>query len=394
MSELRDVPRFKSQIQKAISEEGVQTLLDTYFESQSERIRETVRAAGIETFEDYVSRLTQFEKIGQYLQWQVEVKEAEVSNAHKERAAGVGLATGAAIGILTAALHVPGPHWPFVAIGALVAYLGTRSLGSSEANLSENELRNLRLSEWAQAIERYMQSALHDVQQAISQVLGEVHVQATEMLKSQVMRAALGDQTPESRLEELTRLEALRQGAEMIIEELGDPTLELPQTETPVNAVFALESGERSRAQLVIGQILSSSREMVAITDRSLGNATFPILLDVPDDAAIRILAWDQPTSASGEAFRISLSQLREKRGGTVHVVAPITTGGDSEPLPVDSWIFVPGWAYRFSVPILDAWHASTPFDLQSFEDDGTLYQMHFGRWFDDNVPGYQAIQV
>src|ERR1019366_2467865 len=138
--------------------------------------------------------------------------------------------------------------------------------------LSENELSNLRLSEWAQAIERYMQSALHDVQQAISQVLGEVHVQATEMLKSQVMRAALGDQTPESRLEELTRLEALRQGAEMIIEELGDPTLELPQTETPVNAVFALESGERSRAQLVIGQILSSSREMVAITDRSLGN--------------------------------------------------------------------------------------------------------------------------
>lgn len=392
MSELRDVPRFKSQIQKAISEEGVQTLLDTYFESQSERIRETVRAAGIETFEDYVSRLTQFEKIGQYLQWQVDVKEAEVSTAHKERAAGVAVVTGAALGAL--ALAIPGPQWPFVALGVLVSYLGARNMGGAETKLSETELRSLRASEWAEAIERYMESADQDVQQAITQVLGQVQIQATEILKSQVMRAALGDQTPENRLEELTRLEALRQGAEMIVEELGDPTLELPQTETPVNAVLALEPGERSRAQSVIGQILSTSREMIAITDRSLGNATFPILLDVPDDAAIRILAWEQPTSASGEAFRISLSQLREKRGGTVHVVAPITTGADSEPLPLDTWIFVPGWAYRFSVPILDAWNASTPFDLQPFEDDGTLYQTHFGRWFDDNVPGYQAIQV
>jgi hypothetical protein len=392
MSELRDVSRFKSQIQKSISEEGVQALLDTYFESQSERIRETVRAAGIETFEDYVSRLTQFEKIGQYLQWQVDVKEAELSTVHKERAAGVAVVTGASLGAL--ALAIPGPQWPFVALGVLVSYLGARNMGGAETKLSETELRSLRASEWAEAIERYMESADQDVQQAITQVLGQVQVQAIEILKSQVMRAALGDQTPESRFEELTRLEALRQGAEMIVEELGDPTLELPQTETPISAVLALEPGERSRAQSVIGQILRTSREMIAITDRSLGNATFPILLDVPDDAAIRILAWEQPTSASGEAFRISLSQLREKRGGTVHVVAPITTGHNSEPLPLDSWIFVPGWAYRFSVPILDAWNASTPFDLQPFEDDGTLYQMHFGRWFDDNVPGYQAIQV
>lgn len=392
VDDLCNVARIRSQIEKSISEDNIREILDRYFESQAERVSETVREAGIDVFEEYVSRLTQFERLGHAEQWQIAILSTEDEAAGKEKAAGVAVITGAALGAL--ALAIPGPQWPFVAVGVLVSYLAARNMTKAESTMSENDLRLVREGEWAEAIARYMVGAGDDVREAIQQVLRQVHAQATEILGKQIMVAALGSQTPESRLEELARLEALRQGAELIIEELGDPTLELPHSDVLQTTPLALESGNRSQSQSLLRRILSSSREMVAIADGSLSSACFPILLEVPDEAAIRLLAWEQPTSAAGEAFRIGLSELRTKRSGTVHVVAPLATNKEVEALPQGTWVFVPGWAYRLNAPIMDAWNASTPIEIHPYEDDGALYQQHFARWFDDNVQGYQGLQV
>ena len=392
ITDLSNATRISAQIEKSISERNVREILDKYFELQAERISETVRAAGIDTFEDYVSRLTQFERLRQVEQWQIAIRLTEDKSAGKVHAAGIAVMTGAALGAV--ALAIPGPHWPFVAVGMLASYLTARSLAKAKSTMSENDLRTVREGEWAEAIDHYMLSAGDDVRQAIEQVLRQVLVQATDILGKQIMVAALGSQTPESRLAELARLEALRQGAELVIEELGDTALKLPHSNVPQTTPLALERGNRSQAQSVLRQILSSSREMIAIADGSLSSACFPLLLEVPDDAAIRLLAWEQPTSAAGEAFRISLAELRSKRSGTVHVVAPVATRKETEALPQGTWVFVPGWAYRLNAPLIEAWNASTPIEVQPYEDDGALYQQHFARWFDDNVAGFQGIQV
>jgi len=386
LSDLRSADRVRAQIEKSISEDNIRKILDQYFESQRERILETVRAAGIDSSEDYVSQLTPFERLGY-------TEHSSISNPSvEEKAAGVAFLTGTALATL--ALAIPGPQWPFVAVGVLVSYFATWNTIKAESTMSESDLRAIREGEWAEAIDTYMVEARDDVRQAIEQVLSQVKAQATDLLGKQIMATALGSQTPESHIQQLARLEALRQGAELITEELGEPTLELPPLEVRQTTPQALESGNRSQSQSLLRRILSSSREMVAIADGTLSSVCFPLLLEVPDDAAIRLLAWEQPTSAAGEAFRIRLSELRAKRSGTVHVVAPVVTNSEAEPLPTGTWVFVPGWAYRFNAPLIEVWNANSPIEIQPYEDDGALYQEHFARWFDDNVPGYQGLQV
>lgn len=392
VSELRSSEQFKATIEQSVSKERIREVLDEFFIANQDQIVQAVRAAGIDMFEDFVGRLTEFERLGQVSKWDFDVQMKEPSLESKDKAAGVAVFTGAALGAV--ALMIPGPQWPFVAVGVLVSYLAARSLGHGDAALSDSDLRSARQDEWAHAINRYLESAGDDVRGAIRNVLGQVSEEATEILRLQIRSIALGSKTPESRMAELSKLEAHRQGAEMLIEHLGDTSLELAASSKVTSRALSLERGDRSEAQSSLRKILSSSREMLAITDGGLASPVFPVLLDVPDDAAIRILAWQQPSSTAGEAFRIGLAELRSKRNGAVHVVAPVQVANDAESLPSETWLFVPGWAYRLNASLLEAWNASVPVRIEPFEDDGALYQQHFGRWFDDNMAGYQGLQV
>lgn len=392
MSELRSPERFKRVIEQSVSKERIREVLDEFFVANHDQIVQAVRAAGVDMFEDFVGRLTEFERLGQVSQWDFDVQMSEPSPESKDRAAGVAVFTGAALGAV--ALAIPGPQWPFVAVGVLVSYLAARNLTKGDDALSDNDLRSVRKDEWALAINRYLESAGDDVRNAIRTVLGQVQVEATDILRRQIISVALGSKSPENRMAELSKLEALRQGAEMLIEQLGDAGLELPAASAVNSGPLSLEQGNRSEAQSSLKRILGSSREMLAVTDGGLGSPVFPVFLDVPDEAAVRILAWQQPTSTAGEAFRIGLAELRSKRSGAVHVVAPVQVANDVEPLPSETWLFVPGWAYRLNVSLLEAWNATDSVRIEPFEDDGSLYQQHFGRWFDDNVAGYQGLQV
>lgn len=391
-AELRDPERFKRRIKDSVSKENVRRILDAFFIAQRGRIAEAVRAAGVDTFEDFVGRLTEFERLGQTDRWSLNVQVAESSARGNDTPAVVAMFTGVALG--TVALAIPGPQWPFVAVGALVSYLAARSLRNPDSTLSASELRSVRGDEWASAIDTYMEEASKDVGRAIRGVLDQVEAEAIELLERQIVAIALGGKTPTARLAELRRLESLRQCAELIVEELGNPVLELPASRVLTAGLVSVDEGNRLEAQSSIRRILSSSREMLAITDGELDPSAFPLLLEVPEDVAIRILAWTRPTSTAGEAFRIRLAELRSKRTGGVHVVAPVETGSGAEPLPSATWLFVPGWAYKLNLPLVSAWDASLPSVIEAFEDDGSLYQRHFGRWFDDNVPGYQGLQV
>lgn len=392
MSDLRSPERFKRAIEQSVSKKRIREVLDEFFVANHDQIAQAVRAAGVDMFEDFVGRLTEFERLGQVSQWDFDVQMSEPSPELKDEAAGVAVFTIGGLGAL--ALLMPGPQWPFVALGGFLAYIAARHFMKSDDALSDDELRSVRADEWAQAINKYLDEAGADVRRAIGIVLGQVQVQATEILRCQIMSVALGSKSPESRLAELRKLEALRQGAEMLIEQLGDAGLELPAASAVNSGQLSLAQGNRSEAQSSLKRILGSSREMLAITDGGLGSQIFPVLLDVPEEAAVRILAWQQPTSTAGEAFRIGLAELRSKRSGAVHVVAPVQVANDVEPLPSETWLFVPGWAYRLNVSLLEAWNATDSVRIEPFEDDGSLYQQHFGRWFDDNVAGYQGLQV
>jgi GTPase SAR1 family protein len=392
---LRNPELFKRSMQKCVNGERIKELLDKFFEENLNQIAEAVRAAGVDLFEDYKTRITEFERLGQS-HWDIRVDvNAEALEPNLQvngKAASVAVFTGSALGAV--ALAIPGPQWPFVAVGVVVSYLASKSLLKNRDGLSDSDLHTIRQNEWAKAINEFLDHIGTEIKCSIDKVLDNILIEANDVLRQQIFVTVLGSKSVEERTSELSKLEALRQGAEMLIEQLGISGLALPSRSVVTSGVHSIEQGNKSEAQLLIKKIISSSREMLAITDGDFGFNSFPLFWDAKDEVAIRILAWQQPTSSLGEAFRISLAEFRAKRSGTVHVVAPVPVTHNVDQLPMETWLFVSGWAYKINVSLLDAWTAKQDFQIESIEDDGSIYMKQFGRWFDDNVPGYQGIQV
>jgi hypothetical protein len=180
----------------------------------------------------------------------------------------------------------------------------------------------------------------------------------------------------------------------MVIEQLGSPALGLPPSEDMLTRPATIPAGERERAQELILRVFGTAREVLAITDGAFTAHSMQLLLEAPKNATIRILAWEQPLSDASRVFRTELEALRQKRTGSVSVAAPLETGPSSATLPSGCWVFVPGHAFHFSLPLMDAWMATAPVKFQPYEDAGNLYDEHFGRWWDGMVPGYQTLYV
>jgi hypothetical protein len=118
------------------------------------------------------------------------------------------------------------------------------------------------------------------------------------------------------------------------------------------------------------------------------------MLLEVADRATIRIVAWQQPLSGAGQAFRAALAELQTKRSGAVSAIAPLLVEQSGPALPACAWVFVPGRAYSFSASLGEVLAASADIDFQAYEDDGTRYDRDFMRWWKGEVKGYTAIKV
>ena len=144
---------------------------------------------------------------------------------------------------------------------------------------------------------------------------------------------------------------------------------------------------------LVLARLLDPSSEL-RLAETIYDRTAMSDLLDTQGDTTVRVLAWEQPLSDASPTFRTELETLRAKRSGSVAVAAPVAIGPSQERPPSGSWVFMPGRAFHFSLPLYEVWMASAPVTFEPYEDAGNLYNEHFGRWWNGEAPGYQTLHV
>lgn len=153
------------------------------------------------------------------------------------------------------ALAIPGPQWPFVLVGTGLAFFSSLISGVKDQDLSYDELIKIRENQWKESINQFIELIGNDVSNAIDKVLNDVEEQAINELRKQIMIVLLGNISPEDKASSLLKLDSLRQGAEMIIENLGDPRLALPEIDANMNNPVSINAGELERSRSLLQRI-------------------------------------------------------------------------------------------------------------------------------------------
>jgi len=303
---------------------------------------------------------------------------------------------GGTAGVLgTIALLVPGPQWMVVLPAALIAGMAG-AIRRSGGELTDADLKAKWRDHWHKQVNEYLadRGLQSEIATAIKGWCGKLHGAVRTDIQTRLEVSAFGSAGRDRELRRSERLEAVRIELEMVIAQLGNPVLGLPPADEMLARRVEIAAGEHERSQELVRRVLGLAREVVAITDGAFSALAMPVLLEAPAGATVRVLAWEQPLSAASPGFRTRLEELRGRRSGSVAVAAPVPVGKSSDALPSGTWVFVPGRAFHFSASLSDTWMATRPIRFEPYEDAGNLYQQHFGRWWDGEVPGYQTLHV
>lgn len=308
-----------------------------------------------------------------------------------DRATNVGAGTLGALGGLAAL--IPGPQWMVVLPATLIAAF---IAGSSRTAPSERDLRDVLRNRWHRQVNVYLEKPelRGQLREALQQWCAALHGAVREDARALIAQQLFGEAGEEAYRRRLDQVTAFTIQVEMLIEQLGNPLFALPPTDDMLSNKVTIAAGERERTQELLRRVLGLAGDVLAITDGAFSVLSLPLLLETPDNATIRLLAWEQPLSEASPTFRVELESLRSKRAGHVVAAAPVRVGPSEEPLPSGSWIFVPGRAFHFNLPLYEVWTATGPVTFEPYEDAGNLYHTHFGRWWNGEVPGYQALPV
>ncbi len=297
-----------------------------------------------------------------------------------------------ALGIL--AFLIPGPQWLVVVPSAIIVGIFA-GLKRAEIPPAE-ELRENLLNEWHKQVRIYMQrpDLPTDMHQAIASWRASLYDAMFRYIMVRLEGTVFDGESEAAYQRRLDQLTALRIQTETVLEQLGNPLFGLPPADDMLSRKITISPNERERTQGIVHSILDLAKDVVAITDGAFSVLTMPLLLEIPGECTIRVLAWEQPLSDASSTFRTELANLRGKRSGPVAVAAPVAVGPSEESLPSGCWIFVPGRAFHFSLPLYETWMASGPVTFEPYEDPGNLYHEHFGRWWNGDVPGYQTLPI
>ncbi len=301
---------------------------------------------------------------------------------------------GATLLVLSAiALLVPGAQWMVVIPGALTTGL---TAGLRRKLLPDKQLRQTLLNHWHAKVNKYFEHPEFrpHLREALSDWCARLHVATLDDVRALLIRNVYGGADEAVWERRLDQLSALSVQTDLIVEQLGNPIFALPPSDDKLSQKVTIPAGERERTQELVRRVLGLAKDVVAIADGGFSIIAMQLLLEVPVDATLRILTWEQPLSDAGPTFRSELEALRAKRSGSVSVATPVSIGASQESLPSGSWVFVPGRAFHFSLPLYDIWMAGGPVTFEPYEDAGNLYQEHFGRWWNGEVPGYQVLHV
>jgi hypothetical protein len=302
----------------------------------------------------------------------------------------VGGGTLAALG--TIALLVPGPQWMVVIPAALLSgfLAGWRRRGPLQ------DLRALAMNDWHGAVNEYFKKPELRARlgEAIAEWCARLHGALLADVRS-LLKRKVYDGAEESELaRRLDQLSALSTQTELIIEQLGNPLFALPPVDDMLSRKATIPAGERERTQELLRRVLGLATDVAAITDGAFSILAMPLLLEVPADATIRILTWEQPLSEVSPTFRSELEDLRRRRTGSLAVATPVSIEESQESLPSGSWVFLPGRAFHFNLPLYEVWMASGPVSFEPYDDAGGLYHQNFGRWWNGEVTGYQTVHL
>ena len=388
-NDLQDAKRMQKAIGDSMDGEAMNRLLDERFEAQRPWIEEFLQEIGLMNAGDYATRLTLRERLGKPHDSTLESLGGEGSSL--ETPAAVAGVTGATLGFL--ALLIPGPQWPFVVLAMGASYWASRKWGKPDRELSESDLRRVRLDQWIGAIDAFLDEEGRQIGTVIQESVDRLSQDLGRLLDDQMVRLALGGKTPQVRLAELQCLESVYRSLGVVVESFGNPLLELPPPQESLRQSSRIGKGDRERSAGLIRRVFTATSEVLAIQDGEFGPSLMPLLLETNDGATLRLLTWRSALSAEGEAFSIALSDLRRRRTGAVSVVAPVFDPGDAKIDAEACWIFMPGWAYRFSRPLAQVLAATEDYEFTPYEDDGSVYQQRFGQWWDGEASGISSIQ-
>jgi hypothetical protein len=389
---LKDDRGFARIAAQVVTDQRVEALLDEYFASQVPTIKETLRALAIDGDQALTAKLTPLECSNAIpAPGDVDVSVA-TSPSFSMAPVAAAATTGAALSLM--ALTMPGPHWPFVIAGTVAAYIGGYMYTTMKGTESDSDIRARRLDQIGQAIAEVftgprLSALMSTLRTALISIVDKFTIWYDDYLTQSVLSGVSPSQI-EARVAALT---AARYQMETVLTSIAATGANLPAAPTGLTKGL-IRAGQRTPAFELLQTVLSQSSEMVSILDGAFSVGDLRMLLEVADRATIRIVAWQQPLSGAGQAFRAALAELQTKRSGAVSAIAPLLVEQSGPALPACAWVFVPGRAYSFSASLGEVLAASADIDFQAYEDDGTRYDRDFMRWWKGEVKGYTAIKV
>lgn len=395
-SDLRSSERVDALLRSILSDEYVEQFLAGFFESHRSWFESLFEELALANRDDLLARLTPAEKASIALRGMLDVQSCEQSSVLGD-ALTTGSVTGISLGAL--ALLIPGPQWPFVLLGSIASFWATLSRREvPRLPAVRAEILQLRRGEIRTVVDEVLADLAAVIRDRVADSFRSIKQNLLQELKANIFRTVFEGESEASvvgRMRFLSQCEDRMNSLALIISDYLPSTALVPVS---LRQPLALAAGNRKDAQETIRKIFAEARVSVSITDGALDPAAFPILLDIPQDVVIRILAWQVPASAAGNAFRISLAQLKEKRQGTVHVLSPIPlddgSGTQDDVRPKGLWIFNHHRTYFFDAGLTQVFSADKDIRFVPYDDDGSLFEDNFSRWWDDRVPGYQVIRV
>jgi hypothetical protein len=385
----------KDQMRNVFSPDRVKQLCRAFLTAQNDRLRVRVRVLLSDQMARLHAELAPGELEGIMLQSDavlssvgLAAEDLRRSETVRDWLAGIGWAAiGASVLMFVDALITGGVVTAMLGLGAWLA--------RSASNVNTEVLRNRVRHECENAVDRY----INDNQLAFrnwvrSQVTAQEDV-VTTVLEQGVCAALLQGRSRDD--VERTRLEG-----ERLHQELSRHASELGRISRTGDSADVLRrsavigAGDRSHSYRLMAAILAEGRNELGITDGDLSPSAIRYLAEAGPNTPLRIITWGWPLSEGrAAAFADAVADLRKVRTGSVTVVIPKMAASTTRDIrPTGCWFFTDQGIYHFDASLQDVLDPQRDVRFNPVEEDGAVHFTEFRRWWEDQVPGYQAIQT
>lgn len=407
MEELKSETWFTGLLGRYLSPEALVPRLQAYFEREREALQAVAEGLGLDVREALQASLSAPERLalrggGEDLSPSGSPGEALILSVDQQfgRAAVVATGTGFSLGGL--ALLVPGPQWPFVAVGAAAAFVFSLFRGNQgvlRGVSAERTMRKLAEKRWELAVEvadKWLEELAPTVAEEIRQSAGECRRQALEALARNLAETLLQGRSPAEARSLLGLLGPARERAGELCRKVVPFTArQLPPKANPLHRPCRVEADNRLGREDLWAALVAAAAGEITIVDENLSQRDLSRLLEFDRALPLRFVAAAEPLSpATVDGFSEAVDRLRTARAGSVTVLVPEgREEGAAAEWPEGCVIATGGTAYRFSVGLAGLLAGPDAFDFTPVRDPGEIDRL-VGRWWDRAVPGFRFVAM